>query len=107
MANQFASAFAELQACAAAEIGAAQTVTINGADYAAVVSEITKDDMLIHGGSGEKGGFKAEILASLFASPPVKQQSFVYLTTTLSVLSFEKINEATYLIVAGDFTLNE
>lgn len=106
MANQFAAAFDELKDCFAAETGESHSVTIAGTAYPCVPTEITKDEMLVHGGTGENGGFSFEVKASLFGVPPAKVQTVVYKTTTLSVLSFKKVNEATYLFVAGDFTRN-
>lgn len=106
MINEFDSAFTELQDCFEAETGQTQQVTINGTPYDCVVSELTKDEMFVHGGTGENGGFSVMVRASVFGVAPVKVQTIVYKTTTLNVLSFQKTNEATYTIVAGDFTRN-
>lgn len=106
MANEFASAFTELQAVFEAETGQTQQVTINGTPYDCIVTEISKDDMLIHGGSGEDGGFSVMVPVSAFGVAPAKVQTITYGTTTLSVLSFKQTNGATYEIVAGDFTRN-
>jgi hypothetical protein len=106
MSNNFASAFDELQACFADETGQTQTCTVNGVGYPCVATEISKDNMLIHGGNGETGGYSVLIKSSLFATAPIKVQSIVYQGETLSVLSFKLTNSATYEIVAGDFAMN-
>jgi hypothetical protein len=106
MPNEFDSCFTELHDCFEAVTSQTQQVTINGTPYDVIVTEISKDDMLIHGGSGENGGFSVIVRASAFGVAPAKIQTIVYGTTTLSVLSFKQANNATYEIVAGDFTRN-
>lgn len=104
MSNAFRSAFTELQGVFVAEMGASQQVTINGTPYNCIVSELSSDEMLVHGGTGEDGGFSVMVPVSAFGVAPAKLQTIVYGTTTLSVISFKKVNDATYEIIAGDFT---
>jgi hypothetical protein len=104
--NEWADCFAELQQTCEEEIGANEVVTINGVGYACIASELTSDEMLVHGGTGENGGFSVMVPVSAFVSDPTKTQTIVYQGVTLSVLSFTETNKATYTIIAGDFTRN-
>lgn len=91
----------------AAHHGAQQQVTIADTAYDAIVEEITADEVVVLGGTGERGGFRAHCRAADFSSQPAKFATISYDGNELRILSVVKTNQAVYTFVAGDPVTNE
>lgn len=102
-----AASFNATLAANAAHHGAQQQVTIAGTDYDAIIEEIASDEIVVLGGTGERGGFRAHCRVSDFASQPTKFAEISYDGTELRILSVVKTNQAVYTFVAGDPVTNE
>lgn len=91
----------------AAHHGAQQQVTIAGTAYDAMVTEITADEIVVLGGTGEKGGFRADCRVSDFSIQPTKFMGITYDGNALHILNVVKTNQAIYTLTAGDPVTNE
>lgn len=93
---------AELLALASEEeLGFAST-TINGVEVEAVVTEISNDEVIAAGGTGEAGGFTAIVSLSAYpAGPPEKFLPITARGMSLYILTVTR-GTAHYVITAGD-----
>ena len=107
MTSELDDAFVELLDANDECCGTPQFVMIDGKQKRAIIEEITTDEILIMGGTGEKGGFRAKTRQAEFASSPIKGMSIQKLADgkPLTIINVSERNGVEYEITAGDFAI--
>ena len=95
----FASDAADAAAEAFAEM--AESVTVNAVAKNAIVSDLSSDEVVIHGGESNKGGMRVACQKADFASAPEDLQVVVARGRTMSILSVEN-TLALYILICGE-----
>lgn len=81
-------------------VGIREKVNLNGTDLDALVETITFDDVVLAGGTGESGGYRAQIAATI--TRPPQFSPIIVRGETLQVLSVDDINGVSFVLTAGD-----
>lgn len=81
-------------------VGVREKINLNGTDRDALVETITSDEVVIAGGLVERGGYRAQIAATI--PQPVQFSPVIIRGRTLQVLSVEDINAVSYTLIIGD-----
>lgn len=82
--------------------GEQESINIGGVDYDALVDILTATEVMVAGGTGKAGGFKAQVRISDFSAEPKKFTQATVRGETLQVLDTNDVNGIVYLITMGD-----
>lgn len=107
MSSELADAFTELLEANDESCGTPQVVFVDGRKIRAIISETTHDEIILAGGYGEAGGFRAEVPASAFSQKPDKGLPISGNGKELDILSVVGRNGVTYEIIAGSLATEE
>ena len=109
--SELSDAFTELLDANDEALGAAQTVNIDGTDYRAIVEEIPHEEILVAGGYGQGGQFRATIAQTDENGDPVTRPGQGVAITvrgqTLEILNVTDRNGVSWEILAGDSTTED
>jgi hypothetical protein len=109
--SELADAFRELLDANDEALGSAQTVSIEGTDYRALVEEITHEEIVVAGGYGQAGQFRATIPQVDDDGDPINRpnqgDAITVRDQALEILSVTDRNEVAWEILVGDSTTED